>query len=262
MATEDYMQDSEEVERVKKESIEKSVLDKAEIDSLAANDVSSSIEEGVYPAKPVQAGRPKGGNPPRHNIMWAQRVGTSNGNTGQVWVNINIKPTGANSTWDYVTSVQDTTLGVNASQPDNVNNVAYLNLIILYYNSVSGGVQNTANKAYAHTRKYNVHYFSGHIEEFEILIPGYRQSVGWLYGAYASTFYTPKEVHPCLTTSPHFQFNVGFNYGNTNSYIATDLYQFTQTDVIDDPSGIWTNGASLVQIPSSSMHMNLIGSIS
>ena len=121
-------------------------------------------------------------------------------------------------------------------------------------------MQNNANKAYAHTRKYNVHYFSGHIEEFEILIPGYRQSVGWLYGAYASTFYTPKEVHPCLTTSPHFQFNVGFNYGNTNSYIATDLYQFTQTDVIDDPSGIWTNGASLVQIPSSSMHMNLIGS--
>ena len=55
----------------------------------------SPIEEGLYEGKPVQAGMKKGGNPPRHNILRAEYIGSSNFGAGELVVKININPTNA-----------------------------------------------------------------------------------------------------------------------------------------------------------------------
>ena len=218
----------------------------------------SPIEEGLYEGKPVQAGMKKGGNPPRHNILRAEYIGSSNFGAGELVVKINIKPTNATPVWDFITSLLDTTTGATADQPDYISTTN--NVISLHYYSLSN---NAAATVHAHTRTYKAFYNSGHEEDFTILVPGYYQSVAYYFSHYSILGQNANEVYPCIPTNPNFQFNVGHDWACPGC-VSTDLYQFTQIDTncsdCYDPSGIWTNGASLIQTTStSSLPLTLTG---
>ena len=210
---------------------------------------SSDIIQTIYEGKPTQANKAKGTPAPRHNIIKAEAIYGSGQSSGSTVVTINIKPTGAGPQWDFVVNLTDVTSGTYAAQPDQVDNNTTLNHIQLSYYTVSGGASSPACQVGAHTRNYEATFNSGHVEDFSILVPGYYNSVGYYFSQYTFIGNTTNEVYPCADPNPDFRFHVGRVWSTVNA-VSGNLLELTQIDVIDDPSNLWTNGASLVQFSS------------
>ena len=192
---------------------------------------------------PTQSHMFKGGNPPRHTLIWAHHIGNSQfTSTGHVQVKLTEVTDNTSSLgWDTVDYVVDITGDGNTWDAQS-SAIGIINLD--YYGTLNNGaIQSTA-----HWRVYKVHYFSGHEEKFVVLIPGYYQSIGYLYNIYALTFSSDCNTQPCLnpnsTPLPHFQFHGGPNWYHS-TFTSQTMYQFTQINIDSDPSNIWSNGASL-----------------
>ena len=163
---------------------------------------------------------------PRHNAVLAFTGGaTINGipytSVPQVW--INVLPSGFPTGYDPVTSFVDITVDGISPTAIPVGSSWFK----ILYNGTS-----VSSEQYATKRTYKAYFTSGHVEEFEVLVPGQTQTVSGGLGL---------QTYTCNPNPLHFYFNGGIGSASIPTTVPNWIY--TQTNIINDPSNVYYNGS-------------------
>ena len=248
-------------EEVREESADERESRESERDPRSGGDLvdeTEGVEREEYTGNPTQPHMAQPTFGARHHTVFARFHTNSNFSSGEVHVFINQKATQPGSlnqssgSWDSITSFEDITTGADADTPFYSQVTG--NLWRLKYNTTDNPVVIKYN---AHWRKYKATFASSHVEEFEVLVPGYNNSIQSMYGMWSmGNDYISSGCNDTVLSVPDFSVKFGdlpWVYSGT-----PNPYQFTQTNIIDNPSGVWYNGGSLVNLSGNAIPQQLV----